>query len=64
FFYPEQEQLILLKNSENLHHDEEKKYQKLWQRYFTKTNIKERKNLKLHVQHVPKRYWKYLTEKL
>ncbi|MGZ5264765.1 MAG: TIGR03915 family putative DNA repair protein [Kaistella sp.] len=64
FFYPEQEQLILFKNSENLHHEEEKKYQKLWQRYFTKTNIKERKNLKLHVQHVPKRYWKYLTEKL
>jgi hypothetical protein len=27
------------------------------------TNIKERKNDKLHVQHVPKRYWKYLTEK-
>ncbi|RZJ49641.1 MAG: DUF4130 domain-containing protein, partial [Chryseobacterium sp.] len=25
--------------------------------------IVERKNLKLHVQHVPKRYWKYLTEK-
>ncbi|RZK75384.1 MAG: DUF4130 domain-containing protein, partial [Pedobacter sp.] len=22
-----------------------------------------RKNTKLHVRHVPKRYWKYLTEK-
>lgn len=63
FFYPGTEQLLLLKNAENLHHIEEKKYQKLWQRYFTKTNITERKNLKLHVQHVPKRYWKYLTEK-
>ena len=39
-------------------------YQKLWQTYFTKTNIKARKNTRLHVQHVPKRYWKYLTEKL
>ena len=63
FFYPEQEQLQALRNAQNLHHEEEKKYQKLWQRYFTKTNISERKNMKLHVQHVPKRYWKYLTEK-
>lgn len=64
FFYPEKEQLDLLKSSERFHHEEEKKYQKLWQRYFTKTNITERKNMKLHIQHVPKRYWKYLTEKL
>ncbi|KDN55159.1 uracil-DNA glycosylase [Flavobacterium seoulense] len=38
-------------------------YQKLWWEYFDHTNIKERKNSKLHLQHVPKRYWKYLTEK-
>lgn len=38
-------------------------YQKLWKTYFDKTNIKARKNTRLHVQHVPKRYWKYLTEK-
>ena len=38
-------------------------YQKLWWEYFDHTNINERKNTKLHVQHVPKRYWKYLTEK-
>ena len=38
-------------------------YQKLWIEYFDHTNIKERRNDKLHVQHVPKRYWKYLTEK-
>lgn len=63
FFYPETDQLHSLNNSQTFHHDEEKKYQKLWQRYFTKTNITERKNMKLHVQHVPKRYWKYLTEK-
>ncbi|TXD94923.1 DUF4130 domain-containing protein [Gillisia hiemivivida] len=25
--------------------------------------MKSRKNMKLHLQHVPKRYWKYLTEK-
>ena len=43
--------------------DTEIQYQKLWWEYFDHTNIKERKNMKLHVQHVPKRYWKYLTEK-
>ena len=63
FFYPEEHQILQLRNPKNLHHDEEKKYQKLWQRYFFKTNIVERKNIKLHIQWLPKRYWKYLTEK-
>ena len=39
-------------------------YQELWQTYFKAVDIPERKNLKLHLQHVPKRYWKYLTEKI
>ncbi len=39
-------------------------FQTLWQDYFESTNIASRKNMKLHVQHVPKRYWKYLCEKL
>ncbi len=38
-------------------------YQKLWKAYFKATNIVARKNMKLHLQHVPKRYWKYLVEK-
>ncbi|RYY77898.1 MAG: DNA metabolism protein [Moraxellaceae bacterium] len=38
-------------------------YDQLWKDYFKSTNIVERRNIKLHVQHVPKRYWKYLTEK-
>lgn len=38
-------------------------YADLWKDYFKSTNIASRKNTKLHVQHVPKRYWKYLTEK-
>jgi probable DNA metabolism protein len=61
FFYPEDK--LDLKKYQEKFHDEENQYQKLWQRYFFKTNIVERKNLKLHIQHVPKRYWKYLTEK-
>ncbi|MGE8535816.1 TIGR03915 family putative DNA repair protein [Chryseobacterium sp.] len=61
FFYPD-EKLNFSQYQQKLN-DEEKNYQTLWQRYFTKTNIVERKNMKLHIQHVPKRYWKYLTEK-
>ena len=52
-----------LNNLDALLHEEEKNYQKLWQRYFIKTGIEERKNTKLHVRFLPKRYWKYLTEK-
>lgn len=43
--------------------DLEDNYQSLWKDYFKHVNIVERKNTKLHLQHVPKRYWKYLTEK-
>lgn len=52
-----------LDKDQSLLHETEIKYQKLWAEYFDHTNIKERKNMKLHIQHVPKRYWKYLTEK-
>lgn len=42
---------------------DEKLYQELWKNYFKSTTIDTRKNMKLHMQHVPKRYWKYLVEK-
>lgn len=42
---------------------DEKLYKDLWKNYFKSTNIETRKNLKLHMQHVPKRYWRYLVEK-
>ncbi|WP_435415597.1 TIGR03915 family putative DNA repair protein [Polaribacter aestuariivivens] len=51
------------KTDKNFFSEEEFEFQKLWQNYFKSTNITERKNMKLHVQHVPKRYWKYLSEK-
>lgn len=38
-------------------------FQIMWKSYFDSVNIPERKNLKLHLQHVPRRYWKYLSEK-
>jgi probable DNA metabolism protein len=51
------------KTNEDYFAEEEFDFQKLWQHYFKSTNITERKNMKLHVRHVPKRYWKYLSEK-
>jgi probable DNA metabolism protein len=43
--------------------DKEELYQLLWQRYFASANIEARKNTKLHIRHMPVRYWKYLVEK-
>lgn len=43
--------------------ENEQAFQELWKNYYTSTNIVSRKNMKLHLQHVPKRYWKYLSEK-
>lgn len=50
--------------SPSLMDDKEELYSVLWKDYFKSTNIPARKNMKLHIRHVPKRYWKYLTEKL
>ena len=41
----------------------EANYQNLWKDYCKSITIKERLNLKLQKQHMPKRYWKLLTEK-
>lgn len=43
--------------------EHELEFQKLWKDYFKSTNIESRKNMKLHIRHVPIRYWKYLSEK-
>lgn len=47
----------------SIYDESEQLYQALWQQYFSSVNIKARKNTKLHIQHMPKRYWKYLIEK-
>jgi probable DNA metabolism protein len=44
--------------------EDESIYQHLWKNYFHSVNIPARKNTKLHVRHIPKRYWKHLTEKI
>lgn len=43
--------------------DEELLYDQLWKDYFNSVNIQARNNIKLHVQYVPKRYWRYMNEK-
>jgi len=49
--------------AESVVHEEEIHYQHLWRQYFSSVNIGARKNTKLHVRHVPLRYWRFLTEK-
>lgn len=53
----------VLRNPASIHSEDEQRYQKFWQGYFTNVNIKERKNSRLHKQYLPQRYWKYLSEK-
>lgn len=51
------------KLSEELLDRDEKLFQQMWKSYFKAMTIKERINPKLHRQHMPQRFWKYLTEK-
>lgn len=57
------EKLFSTKSKDSFLDPKEADFQKLWANYFQSVNIKSRINLKLHRQHVPQRYWKYLTEK-
>jgi probable DNA metabolism protein len=59
-----QEEPEVKSSPSDLLHQKEHLYQMLWNDYFKSTNIPARKNMKLHLRHVPKRYWKYLTEKM
>ncbi len=43
--------------------DDEQLYRKLWKAYYKAINIPERKNTKLMLRLLPRRYWKYLPEK-
>lgn len=52
-----------LLQGESFQDEKEREYQSLWKNYFNAVNIRERNNTKLHLRHMPRRYWKYLTEK-
>lgn len=58
--FPEAKQRHL---AQELLSDAETDYQNLWKSYFKAVDIPERRNMKLHIQHLPRRYWKYLVEK-
>lgn len=60
---PEKTAQGTIKTSISLDSDEAL-YDQLWKDYFKSATIVERKNMKLHIQLVPKRYWHYLNEKL
>ncbi|MEM8525928.1 MAG: TIGR03915 family putative DNA repair protein [Bacteroidota bacterium] len=61
--FEEDHRLELRQLSAEVLDEKEPDYQILWKSYFDSVNIPERRNMKLHLQHVPKRYWKYLSEK-
>ena len=42
--------------------EEEAAYRRLWKRFYDTIAIPERKNLKLRMTHMPKRYWSTMTE--
>jgi probable DNA metabolism protein len=43
--------------------EDEDLFQKMWKSYYKSMTIKERINPKLHRQNMPRRFWRYLTEK-
>lgn len=42
--------------------EKEKKYQELWKRFYNTIAIEERENPRCRMTHMPKRYWKNMTE--
>jgi probable DNA metabolism protein len=62
-YLSDEDQQKLTGTQKELVSEKEGMYADLWINYFKSTNIVARKNMKLHTRHVPKRYWKYLTEK-
>lgn len=62
-FEKKEEHLLSGFLSEEMMDKDEKLFQQLWQQYFKSIAIKERSNPKLQRQHMPVRFWKYLTEK-
>lgn len=57
------EHLLSGKLADSMLDDDERLFQQLWKTYFKSICIRERINPRLHRQHLPVRFWKYLTEK-
>ena len=61
--FDDNDHLLSGKLDESLMAADEKLFQDLWKGYFKAMTIKERINPRLHRQHMPVRFWEYLTEK-
>lgn len=57
------EHLLGGKLSDEMMAEDERLFQTMWKNYLKALTIKERLNLKLQRQHMPRRFWKFLTEK-
>ena len=51
------------KINKEIMHENELDFQEIWNDYYQSITIRERTNLKVHKQFLPKRFWKYLPEK-
>ncbi len=63
YFNDKESHLLTGLLNDELMAEDERLFQQLWKQYFKSITIRERINPKLHRQHMPVRYWKYLTEK-
>jgi probable DNA metabolism protein len=63
FIGPDDPVLAQSLNGANWRDEKEDLYQQLWVSYFQSVNIQERNNTKLHLRHMPRRYWRFLIEK-
>lgn len=65
FLYNTKEYSIMSAENFNIPNitEKEKEYQKLWKTFFDTIAIKERKNSRLQMQFMPKKYWQDLVEK-
>ena len=61
--FTDEDDTLREKLDESLMAEDEKLFQELWKGYFKALTIKERINPRLHRQHMPVRFWRYLTEK-
>lgn len=62
-YRPYQAEIIEIENLELPEEDEtELKYRRLWKQYYDTIAIEERYNPKCRMTHMPKRFWKHITE--
>lgn len=57
-------EIIFTENINICETENEEKFSDLWRIFHRSLSIKERKNKKLQMSHIPKYYWKYLVEEL